>query len=236
MNVAVIVAGGSGARFGDLRGKQLATVAGLPVLAHTLRAFEACDAVDAIVVVTHPDRVEEYRREAVEAIGARKVRAVVGGGETRRASVAEGLRALPEGTTLVAVHDGARAAVTPNTIATAFAALAAADGVDGAVVGHPSFDTVKRVGADGHVEETPDRGRLWIAQTPQVFRADALLRAHTRAAADRFEGTDDASLVERDGGVVVMVQGPRWNMKVTVPEDLEVLAALLAARGRQEER
>jgi 2-C-methyl-D-erythritol 4-phosphate cytidylyltransferase len=236
VNVAVIVAGGSGERFGEAGGKQLAPVAGLPVLAHTLRAFEACGTVDAIVVVTHPARVEEYRRDAVVAIGAAKVTAVVGGGSTRRASVAEGLRALPAGATLVAVHDGARAAITPGTIAAAFAALAGASGVDGVVVGHPSFDTVKRVGANGAVEETPDRDNLWIAQTPQVFRAEALLSAHARAAAEGFEGTDDASLVERNGGVVSMVPGPRWNMKVTVPEDLDVLAALLAARARQEER
>jgi 2-C-methyl-D-erythritol 4-phosphate cytidylyltransferase len=235
LNAAIIAAGGSGDRFGDGGGKQLALVAGLPVLAHALLAFERCDAVDAVVVVTHPDRVEEYRREAVEAIGATKVVAVVAGGSTRRSSVAAGIAALPAGASLVAVHDGARAAVTAETIGLAFQALSDRPDVDGVVVGHPSFDTVKRVDADSRIIETPDRAELWIAQTPQVFRARALARAHARAAADGFDGTDDASLVERIGGTVLMVQGPRWNMKVTVPEDIEVLAALLAARARTED-
>jgi 2-C-methyl-D-erythritol 4-phosphate cytidylyltransferase len=230
VNAAIIAAGGRGERFGDAGGKQLAMLAGLPVLAHTLLAFERCEAVGVVVVVTHPERVEEYRRVAVEAIGAVKVAAVVAGGATRRASVAAGLAALPDGVSLVAVHDGARAAVTPETISAAFAALEISTDADGVVVGHPSLDTVKRVDAGHRVVETPERESLWVAQTPQVFRLPALKRAHARAAADGFEGTDDASLVERDGGTVLMVPGPRWNLKVTVPEDLPVLAALLAAR------
>lgn len=234
MNCAIIAAGGGGVRFGSPGGKQLALVAGLPVLAHTLLAFERCSAVDAVVVVTHPQKVDLYRREAVEPIGASKVMAVVPGGETRRASVAAGIEALPREAGLIAVHDGARAAVTPETIANAFAELVRRPDAAGVVVGHPCFDTVKRVDAAGHVADTVDREDLWIAQTPQVFRAEALRGAHERAAADGFEGTDDASLVERLGGLVVMVAGPRWNVKVTVPEDLEVLEALLSLREREE--
>ena len=236
MNAAIIAAGGVGERFASGGGKQLALVAGLPVLAHTLLAFEACDAVDVVVVVTHPDRVDAYRREAVEAIGSSKVVGVVPGGATRRASVAAGLAALPEGVDLVAVHDGARAAVRPATIAAAFAELESRTDAAGVVVGHRAVDTMKRVDADLRVAETPDRDVLWVAQTPQVFRASALVQAHARAAAESFEGTDDASLVERDGGVVLMLEGPRWNMKVTVPEDLTVLAALLALHLRSEDR
>jgi 2-C-methyl-D-erythritol 4-phosphate cytidylyltransferase len=230
VNAAVIAAGGSGERFGDGGGKQLALVAGLPVLAHTLLAFERCPDVDAIVVVTHPDRVEEYRRRAVDVSGATKVVAVVAGGATRIQSVRAGLAALPEGVDLVAVHDGARAAVTPETISAAFAALASRPDIDGAVVGHPCVDTVKEVDASGRVIATPDRTRLWMAQTPQVFRAPALARAYWRAGIAGFEGTDDAALVEALGGTVVMVASPRSNLKVTVPEDLDMLAALLQAR------
>jgi 2-C-methyl-D-erythritol 4-phosphate cytidylyltransferase len=230
MNAAVIAAGGSGERFGDGGGKQLAIVAGLPVLAHTLLAFERCPDVDVIVVVTHPDRVVEYRREAVEVSGATKVVGVVAGGATRVQSVRAGLAALPEGVDLVAIHDGARAAITPDTISAAFAAIAGHADVDGAVVGHPCVDTVKEVDAAGRVVGTPDRTRLWMAQTPQVFRASALARAYWRAGIAGFEGTDDASLVEAVGGAVVMVAGPRSNLKVTVPEDLDMLEALLAAR------
>lgn len=228
MRAAVVVAGGSGERFGRPGGKQLAEVAGLPLVAHTLRAFDACEAVGAVVLVCHPDRIEDYRREAVEAPAVRKVVAVVAGGGTRRASVAAGLAALPAACTQVAVHDGARANIHPGSIAEAFDALDADPALDGAVVGHPAYDTVKEVGEEGLVTGTPDRSRLWIAQTPQVFRLPALLRAHERAREDGFEGTDDASLVERIGGRVRMVEGSRWNLKVTVPEDLAVMETLLA--------
>ncbi len=230
MNGAVIVAGGSGERFGRADGKQLALVAGLPVLAHAIVAFERCDAVDVIVVVTHPDRVDAYRAEAVEAVGARKVVAVVAGGATRAASVTAGLAALPDGCTTVSVHDGARAAVRSATIAATFDTLEADAGLDGVVVGHPAFDTVKETDSGGVVTRTPDRSRLWIAQTPQTFRLPALRRAYAHAAGDGFEGTDDATLVEHNGGRIEMIEGSRWNIKVTVPEDLVVLAALLEER------
>jgi 2-C-methyl-D-erythritol 4-phosphate cytidylyltransferase len=231
VNAAIIAAGGSGERFGDAAGKQLAPIAGLPLLAHTLLAFERCADVDAVVVVTHPDRVEEYRRVAVEASGVAKVVAVVAGGATRIESVRAGLAALPEGVDLVAVHDGARAAITPETISAAFVTLAGRPDVDGVVVGHPCVDTIKEVDADGRVIATPDRTRFWDAQTPQVFRTAALSRAYWRAGISGFEGTDDASVVEAAGGTVVMVAGPRSNLKVTVPEDVAMLTALLEARG-----
>jgi 2-C-methyl-D-erythritol 4-phosphate cytidylyltransferase len=229
VNAAVIVAGGSGDRFGREGGKQLAPVGGAPLIAHTLRAFEASGAVDAVVVVCHPDRVGDCRA-AVESSGASKVVAVVPGGETRRMSVAAGLAALPPECDVVAVHDGARALVEEATIDAAIAELASRPDADGVVVGHPAFDTMKDVDASGRVVSTLDRSCLWVAQTPQVFRRAKLARAHDRAAADGFEGTDDASLVERDGGTVMMLQGPRWNFKVTVPEDLEVLEVLLDRR------
>lgn len=230
MNAAVIAAGGSGERFGGPAGKQLALVAGLPVLSHTLLAFEHAREVDVVVVVTHPDRVDEYRRLAVEPAGVTKVVAVVAGGATRVQSVRAGLAALAEGVDLVAVHDGARAAVTPQTIDAAFATLAGRADVDGVVVGNPCVDTIKEVDPSGRVISTPDRIRFWNAQTPQVFRAAALSRAYWRAGVAGFEGTDDASLVEAVGGTVLMIEGPRSNLKVTVPEDLAILAALLEAR------
>jgi 2-C-methyl-D-erythritol 4-phosphate cytidylyltransferase len=230
VNAAVIAAGGSGERFGDVAGKQLAVVTGLPVLTHTLLAFERCPDVDVVVVVTHPDRVDEYRRIAVDGSGATKVVAVVAGGATRVQSVRAGLAALPEGVDLVAIHDGARAAITPETISAAFATLAGRDDVDGVVVGYPCVDTIKEVDADGRVIATPDRTRFWNAQTPQVFRAAALSRAYWRAGIAGFEGTDDASLVEAGGGTVLMSEGPRSNLKLTVGEDLATLEALLQAR------
>lgn len=230
MNTAVIVSGGSGLRFGRDGGKQLAPVMGLPVMAHTLKAFEGCGAVDAIVLVTNPAHVASCRSDVVDRIGAQKVVAIVAGGENRMMSVAAGLAACPARTELVAVHDGARAAVESVTIGRAFAELATRTDVSGVVVGHPAIDTIKEIDAGGRVVSTPDRARLWIAQTPQVFRMGILLDVYARAVHDGFQGTDDSSLVERIGGTVVVLEGPRWNLKVTVPSDLAVLESILASR------
>jgi 2-C-methyl-D-erythritol 4-phosphate cytidylyltransferase len=228
---AVVVAGGTGERFGDPDGKQLARAAGLPILTWALRAFDACDAVDAVVLVTHPDRVARYAEEAVARPGIRKVIATVGGGERRQDSVLAGLAAVPAGTTLVAVHDGARPLVTPEVISGALAILEADPSLDGVVVGHPVYDTVKDAADDALIRATVDRAGLWVAQTPQVFRLHALLDAYGAAAIDHFSATDDASLIERLGGKVAMAPGPRHNIKVTVPEDLELVEAILAERG-----
>lgn len=236
MNVAVIVAGGSGERSGLAGGKQLATIAGRPVLAHAIDAFERSDRTDAIVVVVHPDRVEEYRAGAVTPLGAAKVMAVVAGGDTRQRSVECGLAALPAEATLVAVHDGARPLVSPATIDAAFGALADDPTLDGVVVGHPSYDTLKSVNAGGLIAGTPDRASLWAAQTPQVFRAARLREAYARASADAATATDDSALVERIGGVVRMLPGPRDNIKVTVADDLLLAERLLAARIEGEPR
>lgn len=231
MCTAIVVAGGSGERFGDTGGKQMAEVAGLPVVAHTLLALERAESVEAIVLVCHPERLEEYRERAVEAAGARKVARVVAGGETRGDSVRAGLAALDESAEVVAVHDGARPLVDPSCVDAAVAALRSRADVDGVVVGHPAYDTMKSVDESLLVEATPDRRTLWVAQTPQVFRAAFLREAYGAAADEGFEGTDDASIVERAGGSVLMLEGSRWNVKVTFREDLAVVEALLRERG-----
>jgi 2-C-methyl-D-erythritol 4-phosphate cytidylyltransferase len=226
---AIIVAGGTGERFGRVGGKQLVRVLGATVLGHALGAFERCDAIDEIVVVVHPDRVGEY---AVEMAGILKVTGIVGGGDTRQESVAAGLAALSSDVDLVVVHDGARPLVTPRIVAEAIEYLGTS-GADGVVVGHPAYDTIKRVSADGAILATEDRSTLWVAQTPQAFRAASLRRAYTRAEEEGFVGTDDSSLVERLGGRVIMLLGPRDNLKVTVPEDLPVVERLLEARAEE---
>lgn len=230
MNAAIIVAGGSGERTGLDGGKQLAAVAGRPVLYHTISAFAACAAIDAIVVVTHPERIEEYRTAAAAPLGTPKIIGVVGGGPTRQESVARGLAEVPADAEVIAVHDGARPLVTPALIAEAIDALHADRALDGVVVGHPSYDTLKLVGAQDRVTGTLDRATVWAAQTPQVFRAPVLRRAYASAEAEGFVATDDASLVEHVGGSVRMLAGPRDNIKVTVPEDMLIVERLLQAR------
>jgi len=227
---AIIVAGGTGERLGRPGGKQLARVAGLPVLAHTIRAFEDATRVDAVVVVVHPERLDQYRAEAVLASGATKVLAVVPGGTSRAASVRAGLAAVPAESTIILVHDGARPLVEPSLIDAAVATLAGDDSLDGVIVGHPSYDTLKIVEGERHVRGTADRTTTWAVQTPQVFRAQTLRAAYERASADGWDGTDDASFVERAGGRLAMYEGSRDNIKVTVPEDLPLVDRLLRMR------
>jgi 2-C-methyl-D-erythritol 4-phosphate cytidylyltransferase len=226
---AIIVAGGTGERFGRDGGKQLAKVFGLSVLGHTLRAFESCEIVDEVIIVVHPDRVAEY---AIEADQTLKVTGIVAGGETRQDSVAAGLAALATSFDVVIVHDGARPLVTPSLISEAVHSLVSS-GVDGVVVGHPAYDTIKCVDADGTIRATEDRSLLWVAQTPQVFRAASLRAAYVAAAEEGFIGTDDSSLVERQGGRVLMCLGQRDNLKVTVPEDLPIVERLLQSRAEE---
>ncbi|TLM75311.1 MAG: 2-C-methyl-D-erythritol 4-phosphate cytidylyltransferase [Actinobacteria bacterium] len=228
--VAIIVSGGAASRFGREGGKQTALLAGRPVMSYAVAAMAACPEVTSLVVVCHPDRVEEYAAAVADvAASAGKPLAVVAGGETRRLSVAAGLAAVRADAEAVVVHDGARPLATSDLASRTLAALAAEPACDGAVIAHPSSDTVKVV-ADGVVLETPDRSRLWAVQTPQAFRAPALREAHAAAARDGFEGTDDASLLERIGRVVRVVEGPRDNVKVTTAEDIAVVEAVLEAR------
>lgn len=225
---AIVLAGGSGERFGKAGGKQLAAVAGRPVVAWSVLACDAAG-VDTIVVVCHPDRVEEYRRAAVEPLELSTPVRFASGGPTRQASTWHGLAEVAEDTDIVLIHDGARPLVTADVIRRAIQALVESPGADGVVVGHPSVDTVKVV--DGNsIVETPDRERIWTVQTPQVFWAAPLRDAFETAHHSGFTGTDDASLVERNGGTVLVTQGPRDNIKVTLPPDIDFVEAVLLNR------
>jgi 2-C-methyl-D-erythritol 4-phosphate cytidylyltransferase len=226
---AIVVAGGSGERFGRAEGKQLLEVAGLPVMSWALRAFDAVEAVGLIVAVTHPDRVAEYRVAAIEPLGLATPVVAVGGGSRRQDSVAAGLAAVPEEFEMVAIHDGARPLVTSAVIASAIERLESDASLDGVVVGHPATDTLKVV-ENGQVVDTADRSRFWHAQTPQVFRAAAFRNVMRDAELGAWQATDDAALVERAGGRVAMVEGSRDNLKVTVAEDAAIVEAVLRWR------
>jgi len=231
--LAVIVAGGVGSRLGRGEGKQLVSIAGRPMLAHTVDAFRAAQSVGHIVLVCHPDRVDEYH-EAVAAGRDGTPVTVVPGGQSRQESVASGLRHMPEGFDIVAVHDGARPLIQVETIDRAVQRLVDDEPLGGVVVGHPAVDTLKVV-TDGLVDDTPDRKRYWIAQTPQVFRTEVLLEAHARASsADRL-GTDDSVLVEEYGERVAMLEGPRDNFKITLAEDVALAEAVFRFRASSAE-
>lgn len=233
--VAIIVAGGTAERFGSSSGKQLAMVAGLPLLGHTLRAFDAASSVGLIVVVCPPDRVDEFERTAVEAAVLATGHAVVAGGLTRQESVRNGLSAIPghRPESVIVVHDGARPLVTSELIDGAVATLLAEEDLCGLVVGHPAYDTIKTV-VDRRIVATPDREGFWIAQTPQLFRRRPFEAAHAAAERRGFLGTDDAAVMEADGGLVWTYPGPRENLKVTVAEDLAIVEAVLSLKRERE--
>lgn len=226
---AIVVAGGSGERFGRAGGKQLQPVAGWPVLSWSVRAIDATTDVAQLVIVCPQDQAEEYEKEAIAPLSLARRVSFAAAGATRQESVARGLALVSEEHEFVVVHDGARPLVSPELVTRCLDTLVERPEADGAVVGYPSVDTLKVVEGDV-VVETPDRSRFWAVQTPQAFRSRALRRAHASAAAAGYLGTDDASLVERSGGRVVVVEGPRDNIKVTVSEDLAYVSAVLGKR------
>lgn len=227
--VAIIVAGGTGERFGRQGGKQLLEVAGRPVLEHTVEAFASAGIFDAVVVVCHPQRVDEYCHALSGVTGGVRIE-FTAGGASRQDSVDNGLAVAERlGAGIVAVHDGARPLTSREDIAAGLARLDADPGLAGVVVGHPVTDTLKTV-AGTTITGTSDRSAFWAVQTPQFFRARVLREAIDSARAEGFCGTDDASLVERTGGAVGVVQGRRDNLKITVAEDAEVAGAILATR------
>ena len=216
---AVIVAAGSSARMGGTD-KLLAELGGLPVLSRTLRVFDDHEMIDTIIVVAREDRMPKISRVCSPY---RKVRIVVPGGESRQESVMHGLKAVPEGTELVAVHDGARPLVPPEVITKAILKAAKFGAAAPAI---PVKDTIK-VSKTGGVDETPDRSTLFAVQTPQVFFTAQITQALQAAIARGIALTDDCSAVERMGMSVKLVEGEERNLKVTTPLDLKIAALLL---------
>lgn len=231
---AIILAGGQGERFGREGGKQLVEIAGKPVLTWSAEAFDAVGDIGLIVIVCPEDRMEEYLSRAVDPFPFVTPVVLAPAGSIRQESAFSGLEYVPDDFEFVILHDGARPLISPELIAHTIATLKGNLDADGAVVGHPSIDTLKIV-EDGVIVGTPDRTVLWNAQTPQVFRAGIYRRAHAQALSDGFVGTDDSSLIERLGGRVLIVEGKRDNIKLTVPEDYMMLAAAVRTMMRQEE-
>jgi 2-C-methyl-D-erythritol 4-phosphate cytidylyltransferase len=230
---AVILAGGGGERFGRSGGKQLLEILGKPILTWSAEAFDAVADVGLIVIVCPSDRMNEYCRRAIDSYPFVTPIVMASSGDLRQESSFNGINVVPESYEFIAVHDGARPLVTPELISHAIAAVQGNLDADGAVIGYPAIDTLKVVSGN-NIIGTPDRSAFWTAQTPQVFRSNIIREAHTTALSEGFVGTDDSSLVERMGGNMLLVQGPRDNIKITVPEDRSPVEAGL--RQRLEER
>ena len=216
---AVIVAAGSASRMGGID-KVMAPLGGEPMIVRTVRAFQDCDAIREIVVVTREDLI----RPITSLLSSMdKVIAVVAGGASRQESVHLGLNTLSKKVQLAAIHDGARPLVSYEVIDRT---VRAANTYGAAAPGIPVKDTIKRV-QGGVVTDTPDRASLRAVQTPQVFDFDLLRGALKKAKEERAQVTDDCSAVERMDFCVKIVEGDERNIKVTTPMDLKIAEMLL---------
>lgn len=225
----VVLAGGSGERFGVAGGKQMLEIFGKPVLSWSLEVFDSCEQIGHIVVVCPPERMEEYQSKAIDPYNFVTPITLASAGMLRQVSAMNGVMAVPEKFGFIGIHDGARPLIQPSVVVHAINVLKGSVEADGVVVGHQAIDTMKVVDGDTIVG-TPDRSMFWIAQTPQIFRASICRSAHQAAMGEGYIGTDDSSLVERVGGRVLLVDCPRDNIKVTVPEDLGPVSAALEKR------
>ncbi len=221
---AIILAGGTGERFGREGGKQLVEIAGKPILTWSAEAFDAVGDIGLIVIVCPEERIDEYLKRAVDPFPFVTPITMAPAGSIRQESAFSGLEYVGDAFAYVVLHDGARPLISPDLITHTINTLKGNFDADGAVVAHPAIDTLKVV-EDGVIVGTPDRSAFWNAQTPQVFRTGIYRRAHAAALSDGFVGTDDSSLIERLGGKVLVVEGKRNNIKLTVPEDYEMLAS-----------
>ncbi len=216
---AVIVAAGNASRMGGID-KVMAPLQGEPMIVRTVRAFQNCDAVREIVIVTRQDLILPI---SDLCHGFDKVRTVIVGGSSRQESVARGLGALSDKVQLAAIQDGARPLITNEVIDRT---IRAANTYGAAAPAIPVKDTIKVV-RGGIVETTPDRSTLQAVQTPQIFDIDLLTGALAQAEKDRAAVTDDCSAVERLGMSVKIVDGDERNIKVTTPMDLKIAELLL---------
>ncbi|QEL54386.1 2-C-methyl-D-erythritol 4-phosphate cytidylyltransferase [Chromobacterium paludis] len=222
--IALVPAAGSGSRFGAPSPKQYLQLNGHPLMWHTLATLAAVPAISRVVVVVSPH--DEWFDDFEWDLPKLEVLRV--GGACRAESVANGLAALDcAADDWVLVHDAARCCLSVAAVERLIAALA--DHPVGGLLALPVPDTVKRADAEGHVAATVPRNGLWLAQTPQMFRAGLLARALTTGAAADI--TDEASAIEKLGLRPLLVEGDAQNFKVTYPRDLALAKAILAARG-----
>jgi 2-C-methyl-D-erythritol 4-phosphate cytidylyltransferase len=225
--VAIIVGAGEGVRMGSDTRKQYMVLRDRPVLAHTVLAFEKCDAIEGIFLVIPAGDDVICKTEIIDPLHLKKPLTLVPGGTTRQESVFNGLRAVDGQSELVAIHDGVRPLVRIEDISRC---LEIADLHGGCILALASSDTVKTVDVEDRVVVTLKRHMIRMAQTPQAFRYDLILGAHTAARKESYVGTDDAELAERCGEVVKVIEGDPYNIKITTPEDLKFAEVLMTER------
>jgi 2-C-methyl-D-erythritol 4-phosphate cytidylyltransferase/2-C-methyl-D-erythritol 2,4-cyclodiphosphate synthase len=222
--VVIIPAGGSGKRLKSRVAKQYLLLNQVPILIHTLQVFQKSKMIDDIVLVLPPDDLASVRQELIDKYELTKVKFIVAGGVERQDSVRNGLAVLEGKCDFVLIHDAVRPLITEKMIRQV---VVAAKATGAASLGVKAKDTIKETGKDDIVGVTIPRSNLWLTQTPQAFKFEIIKKAYKKAYDEKFYGTDDASLVERMGLKVKMIAGSYDNIKITTPEDLVMVGALL---------
>jgi 2-C-methyl-D-erythritol 4-phosphate cytidylyltransferase len=228
MVTAIIVAAGKGDRLQGSRRKQYLSLAGIPILTRTLVVFDKCELIDQIVLVIPPDDYKFCQKNILAPAGLSRTIKMAPGGERRQNSVYNGLKEVDPNCDIVVIHDGVRPFVSNDQL------VACIDEVreSGAcILGVPAYETLKQAKGSDHIIKTLRRDDVWLAQTPQVFRYDLILKAHERARQEGYSATDDASLVEELGENVKIITGSRINIKITIKEDLDLARCLLEMDG-----
>lgn len=225
MICAVIVAGGSGSRMNAAVRKQYLALDGVPIVGHTLKAFDrCCPDLDRMVLVVPENDLDRCRADIVAPLSLDHDLQLVAGGPSRQASVLNGLAACGAAEGAVMIHDGVRPFVRASLIRACLAGVAATGACIPAIA---ATDTIKQIDDNGVITGTLDRQQIRLAQTPQTFSLSLIRRAHQLAVQHGFKATDDASVAEFAGANVVVVPGDRDNIKITTPADLPIARAIL---------
>jgi 2-C-methyl-D-erythritol 4-phosphate cytidylyltransferase / 2-C-methyl-D-erythritol 2,4-cyclodiphosphate synthase len=222
--IAIIPAGGAGKRLKADVAKQYLFLDHIPVLVHTINVFQEYKVIDNIVLAVPPDDLASIRQELIDKYRLTKLTTIVAGGKERQDSVRNSLSAIHGKCDVVVIHDGVRPFVTQDLIKRV---VEAAKTEGAATAGVKAKDTVKETKINNMVAATIPRRNVWLTQTPQAFKFELLKEAYKLAYDEKFYGTDDASLVERIGKKVKMIEGSYENIKITTSEDLIVAEALM---------
>jgi len=220
---AIIVAAGKGVRMKGTIRKQYLDLSGRPVLAHSIMAFDSCSLIEEIFLVVPKEDIEYCQNKILSLLDLKNHINLVHGGAKRQDSVYNGLQEINKNTDTIVIHDGARPFIQSEDLKEC---ILGSKKFGACILGTPVSDTLKRVDKSDIIETTLTRENIWLAQTPQAFQYDLILKAHETARQDGYIGTDDASLVERLGANVKIINGSRFNIKITRKEDFAIAKAM----------
>ncbi len=224
MNTVIILAAGRGTRMKAEMNKQYLLLKGRPIIAHTISVFEKSPLIDEIILVINKNDVDVCKKNILKKYKFKKVKKVIIGGKERQRSVYNGILEVNKKSEVVLIHDGARPIVSDQIIERC---IRGAKEYGAVSAGVPIKETIKIMKSDRFVHFTPKRENVWITQTPQAFKTEIIKKAHEIAIEEDVLGTDDAMLIEHIGEKVKMIEGDYENIKITTPEDLITVEAIL---------